>query len=403
MAGPESYTDIKNRYLSLLNAASTMDAIANELLNYYSGNLESTFHGLSEPESEARIAAIGELMQRAMMMTSQVSLSGQEIQTLETSADSGVAGAAVELNPQGAQTLHAKLLLGAKRTREAADVVKTELFQKDFEQMRADPDFSPGEFAALAEADPLFSLVNPGVFDGGTGRTGPRFTPTVLANGDVWMFGDDGSTFVARNIPGAANKNIELDPRTGDLVSFNNDGTDFEVLVPNFGFAQIDPQRVFALEAQQTDIAFRGLELTARGQQLAALGQDMATQMMLGRMELEEATFQLNRINSAFDVRRQEREVALKFAIASTSIRTLPDGTRVFRSPLAEATARTLGLPVGALDLPVGTVNPEASAQALLDATQLDSPIPDLEAQAAATATATQALLDAPLEGAPNV
>ncbi len=187
----------------------------------------------------------------------------------------------------------------------------------------------------------------------------------------------------------------------GDLVAISPDGSRIRTLIEGFGFSQIDPERTFALEAQRTDIAFRGLELQARGLQVQALGQDFANRIALGRMEFEEAQLNLNRINSAFEVRRQERDVALKFAIASTSVRTLPDGTRVFRSPLAEATAQALGLPPGSLDLPVGVVNPEASAQALLNATQLDSPIPDLEAQAAATATSTQALLDAPLEGEP--
>ncbi len=187
----------------------------------------------------------------------------------------------------------------------------------------------------------------------------------------------------------------------GDLVAISSSGR-IRVLQEGFGFSQIDPERLFALEAQQTDVAFMGLELTARGQEIQALGQDMANRILLGRMEIEEATFRLNRVNSAFDVRRLERDVALKFAITQTSIRTLPSGERVFRSPLAEATARVLGLPENALDLPVGVVNPEASAQALLDATQLDSPIPDLEAQADATAAATQALLAAPLQGAPG-
>ncbi len=297
---------------------------------------------------------------------------------------------------EGGQGILMGLTVLAKRQRDAADALLEPLFfaSEIDSSGRFARDFGEGR----AE---LLGRTVPGV--GGTGGTDKPFTWQVLPGGMVIRHNKatgQSEIILEGSVAGPADTIMQRD--NGDLVAISASGA-ARVLVAGFGFAQIDPERAFALEAQKTDVAFRSLELQSRSQEIQALGQDMANGILLGRLEVDVATFGLIRMNSALDVRREERNVALKFAVTSTSIRTLPDGTRVLRSPLAEATARTLGLPEGALDLPVGTVNPEASAQALLDATQLDSPIPDLEAQAAATAAATAALITAPLQGAPSV
>ena len=406
MTSQSQYDQFKNDYLQALRAADVFRNLAVEVLDYINGALTigediRDVRGvvLSDVEKERRETAIKDLFLRVNAATNTLNaVPGRAgARTFDAQLGDGPTGVPVELTPASAQTAYDKLTTSARVKNSEADALKQQAFNESFERFRDDPDFSPQEFALFASEDPLFNLLNPGVFEGGAaGRVGPRFTPTVFANGDIWMFGDDGSTKFAGNFPAAVQKSLEIDPRTGDLIAFGPDGVG-TVVREGFGFAQIDPERTFALEALQTDIAFKGLELTQRGLEIQALGQDFANQVMLGRMAFEQAQLNLNRVNSAFDVRRQEREVALSFAVKQSSIRVLPDGSRVTRLPFAESIARRLGLPISEFELPVGEVNPEAAAQALLDATSFEDPIPALQGQAADTAGAIDTILGAPL------
>ncbi len=373
MVAPSSYAVLKAQYDTHILNAQVYRGLASDTRKFIQG----TFDNEEAPAFLVRLrAAVGTDL--AAIVAASLDPGGDAPVTPKGEAGGSVLGRLQDLE-QGEIQL--------------ADELEPKLFDASFE----------GEF--LQDFGPRRTARFTNEFPTPPGTDAERFTFHSLPGGTVVRSDKRGElpsevVFQGAQV-GPADTIMQRD--NGDLVAISPDGSRIKTLIEGFGFAQIDPERTFALEAQRTDIAFRGLELQARGLQVQALGQDFANRIALGRMEYEEAQLNLNRINSAFEVRRQEREVALSFAIASTSILTLPDGTRVFRSPLAEATAQALGLPPGALDLPVGVVNPEASAQALLDATQIDSPIPDLEAQADATAAATEALLGAPLEGAPNV
>ncbi len=375
MVAPSSYAILKAEYAAHLDNAQVYRDLAADTRRFIQG----TFETEDAPAFLVRLrAAVGTDL--AAIVAASLDPGGDAPITPKGEAGGSVLGRLQDLETGEIQL--------------AADL-EPKLFDASFE----------GEF--LRDFGPRRTARFTGEFPVQPGSTEPQaFRVTQLDDGTVIRTDQiSGEVTVVGSFPkpvaGPPPQIMQRD--NGDLVSIDTLTGRATLLQKGFGFAQIDPERTFALEAQRTDVAFKGLELQARGLQVQALGQDFANRIALGRMEYEEAQLNLNRINSAFEVRRQERDVALKFAIASTSIRTLPDGTRVFRSPLAEATARTLGLPEGSLDLPVGVVNPEASAQALLDATQFDSPIPDLQAQADATAAATQALLAAPLQGAPNV
>ncbi len=238
---------------------------------------------------------------------------------------------------------------------------------------------------------------------GGAGAAEP-FSFKFLPNGSIFRTNNATGaiehlgTFPEAATQGGVAPQIMQDDR-GNLVAINPSTGQVRTLIEGFGFAQIDPERRFALEALQTDVAFKGLELTARGQEIQAIGQDLASRILLGRATFEEAQLELNRINVAGQVRQQEREVALSFAVKSTSIRTLPSGERVTLLPFGQEIADTVGVDVSNFELPVGSVNPNAAAQAVLEASAFDSPIPGLQQAADEASSSIDTILSEPLEG----
>ena len=145
----------------------------------------------------------------------------------------------------------------------------------------------------------------------------------------------------------------------------------------------LDSQRDYELGTEQNrlsalgvDAQFQGLELTRRGQMIAAIGQDFANQIELGRLDIQQATLNLDRMDRALTQRRAEREQALQFAVSST--RLLPSGAEVTDLPggaqLAAILSQVTGQEFGAdmFTLPVTRIDPDAAARDVLNAGQTD-------------------------------
>lgn len=242
-------------------------------------------------------------------------------------------------------------------------------------------------------------------FGGGGGRV---FQPApfqfqTLPNGDILAFNpNNGAVEKVGNYPDAVQKQLEVD-RNGNLVSINPFTGESQILQEGFGFPEIDPRVEFEVN---TALGLAGLEVQQRGQWVSALGQDMANRIQLGMMTYQEAQTNVNTVVQALNQRRADTELALRFAVPKSSIFRDPvTGQRMTRLPGAEALANILSESTGQrieglFELPVGTIDPEASARDVMRAGQFSSPIPGLMRQLESTRQMVSEVLGAPLADA---
>jgi hypothetical protein len=165
---------------------------------------------------------------------------------------------------------------------------------------------------------------------------------------------------------------------------------------------QIQRQQV-ALQAAGVAAQFGGLELQRRGQIVDALAQDMAFQIEIGRMSTEEAMANLNRIDTALNQRRAEREVLLQFAVREASVRRDATGQEVTTLPGAAQLAAILGQSTGQQftedfgTLATTRVDPEGVGAQVLEESAFDSQIPALREGLQQTREGINAILGAPV------
>jgi hypothetical protein len=187
--------------------------------------------------------------------------------------------------------------------------------------------------------------------------------------------------------------------RTGDRL---DDQLAFEIEDARVG-RDIQRQTV-ALQAAGVAAQFGGLELERRGQIVAAIGEDLAFQAQIGRVEFDEAMGNLNRIDSALNQRRAEREQLLQFAVKESSVRRDPrTGEEVTTLPGAAQLVAILGQGTGqdfAADfgeLATTRIDPEGVGQNVIEASAFDSAVPALRQGLAESRASINDILGAPL------
>lgn len=285
-------------------------------------------------------------------------------------------------------------LLGV-RLREELDSVQK---QRDLaiQSMTA---ISPNDSFGAYPAETLRAAKVLGINFGQAAADVPRVASVFVGEGGkVWTVMSNGA-WLDSGQKAPANRKVEIDQRTGDLVSFNVDdpAEPPQVMQRGFAFPQIDPALKFKVE---TASAFAGLELQRRGQMVQAVGQDMANRIQLGRMEYDEAQLNLSRVDSAFTQRREDQKLALQYAVAKSSVFLGAQGEELTRAPLTEALAASLGISPDQFNLPVMRVNPDETARSIIAASEFNSPMPALQSQLEATRAAVSGLTSAPIVGA---
>ena len=237
---------------------------------------------------------------------------------------------------------------------------------------------------------------------GGGGWAPAAFQFQTLPNGDILSFNpNDGSVSKVGNYPDAVQKQVEVD-RNGNLVSINPFTGETSVLKEGFGFAQVDPRVEFQT---QTALGLANIDIAQRGQWVSALGQDMANRIQIGMLTYEEARTDVNTVVQALNQRRADTELALKYAVPKSSIFVDANGQRMTRLPGAEALSNILADSTGQringlFDLPVGTIDPNSSANDVVRAGQYTSPIPGLMSDLNSTRDMVSKVLSAPVADA---
>ena len=194
-----------------------------------------------------------------------------------------------------------------------------------------------------------------------------------------------------------------------DLMKLNNlsarDVADLEVAIAgenrlsaDLAFRIEDAQARLGLAQQQLAIDVQGLQLERAGLQINAIGQDFNRLVQIGQMTHDEAALNLSRIDTALTQRRASREELYRFAVKRSSL-IQRDGETVTQLPFSEQIAMSLsGLSGGPIDpedfeLPVGFVDPEAEAAAVLGASDFQSQVPGLQAARQQASTNVDAIL----------
>lgn len=232
----------------------------------------------------------------------------------------------------------------------------------------------------------------------------------TASNGKVFTVMNSGEVVDHGVFPELAKGNYQAQVRRdGALVAFDpSDPSKPRVVIDrDFGFAEIDPQikrtdmigqfeANLAISKQQVAIQFAGVELQRRGLLVNAQSDFMAREIELGRLTYEEARTNLDRINIAFDQRRKDLVIQLQHAVSRTSLRTNAAGETVTALPLGAELAGILGVAPSNFELPVTAVNPDATGQAVLDASAFQSPQAGLRAQLDAARAAVAGIIGAP-------
>lgn len=232
-------------------------------------------------------------------------------------------------------------------------------------------------------------------FGGGSAPAPPRVASVfTAAGGKVYTVMDNGG-INETGLQAPPNTKAEV-ASNGDLVAFNLDDPSSApvVLQKGFRFAEVDPMLKFKTE---TAAAFAGLELQRRGMLVSAQSNFMANEIELGRLTYDEANTNLNRINSAFDQRRKDLDIQLKYAVQRTSLGTNAAGQQITHLPFGADIAKILHVDPSNFDLPTQNINPDATGQAVLDASNFNSPIDRLTQQLAAARAATAGIIGAPM------
>jgi hypothetical protein len=285
----------------------------------------------------------------------------------------------------------------------------------------------------LTSIDPLRAIATPGVaveipfedqeriVDRLMPAAGPaRLAPTLIRGpeGALVMF-DPNTNQISKlgtfaELADRPNLQI-INDRQGNLIAVDpGDPTAAPVvLIEGFGFPEIDPEvlradtlaqfeQTIAVRRQEVANQFVGLELQRRGQMIEALGQDMANQVAIEMLPYEEARINLERMSVALDKRREEREVALAFAVKRTSL-VERDGETLTRLPFAEQLQAALEGVTGAdvdprdFELPTDEVNPNEVARKVLEASTFTSPVPRLRSALDTTRQLIQGITGAPI------
>lgn len=238
-----------------------------------------------------------------------------------------------------------------------------------------------------------------------------QYTFQIGPKGQIIRTGNNGEWSIVKTDPELADKKVQIqtDKATGEgwAITLDADGN-----VTNrkslgiIDYPAVDPTKEYQFkvmtQAASAEQAMAGINLQQRGQVLAAIASDFEHQVSIGQMTYTEANTNLARIDSAFTQRRLDREQALKYAVTALSIHRDAQGNEVTRLPFAEQLSGILSSATGRgftpdqFDLSVTHVNPEATGQAVLDASAYTSPIPGLVAGAQAARAATNAVVGAP-------
>jgi hypothetical protein len=196
---------------------------------------------------------------------------------------------------------------------------------------------------------------------------------------------------------------IVTNQRDGHAYAINKDTGD-RVDLGVVAFPEIDPEQRFRLDvlsqAAQVESNLAGIDLQQRSLMIKALGDDNANMVTLGRMRYEESALNLNRLNSAFDQRRAEREQVLRYGVAQSSLRA---GGTMSQLPLSPQLANMLSGLTGQqfseadFQLPVSYVSPDQAANDVLAGTAYDSPIAGLSAAFSQSRQMIENILGKPL------
>lgn len=246
----------------------------------------------------------------------------------------------------------------------------------------------------------------------GTGGSAPSYQFQVGDGGEVYRISSSGSFEYLKTIPELAQKSTQIvnDARTGHSYALTLDSagnvtgrTD----LGQFSYAEVDPERKFRLDllnsAAAAEASLAGIELERRGQVVNVIAQDIANMFDLGRMTYEESTLNLNRINSALEQRRAERQQLFAYGVREASIRRDASGREVTVLPFARQTAGILGQATGQqfteddFTLDVTRINPEQAGQDVINSSAFTSPIPGLMAAIESARNAMQATVNQPL------
>jgi hypothetical protein len=248
------------------------------------------------------------------------------------------------------------------------------------------------------------------------GSAGPSYSFQIGQRGEVIRMSSAGGFEIIGTYPELANKTTQVinDTTTGHAYAMVLDVDGNVTARTDLGkvaHAEIDPERKFRLDiltsAASVEQSMAGIELQRRGQVVGALGDDFARQVQLGQLSLQEAQLNLNRIDSALEQRRAERQQLLQYGVTEASLRTNARGERVtqlpFGSQLASILSATTGRAFSEEDFQLGTgvINPDQAARDVMAGSAYTSSIPGLTQQAASTSSLINAIVGAPLPATP--
>lgn len=247
---------------------------------------------------------------------------------------------------------------------------------------------------------------------GGAASAGPSYQFQIGGGGEVYRISSAGTIEYVQTIPELANKTTQVmnDARTGESFAVTFDGAGNmtgRTSLGKTGYAEIDPERQFRLEMLSAGAAaessLNGIELERRGQVVNAIVQDVANQFEFGRMTHDEALLNLNRVNSALEQRRAEREQLFAYGVRQASVRRDSAGNEVTTLPFGRQTASILGQATGRefseedFTLDVTRINPEQAGRDVINGSAFTSPLPGLMAAIEGARTAMDATVNSPL------
>lgn len=223
--------------------------------------------------------------------------------------------------------------------------------------------------------------------------------------------GPGGDIIRSNSVTGAVEITGQKVPQGSQIVTNARDGhayavdkdTGDRIDLGVVAFPEVDPAQKFRFDvltaAATVEQSFAALDLQERGMMIKAAGDDMARQVEIGAMVYQEAQVNLNRINTAFTQRREERAQMLKYAVTRASLTTNAAGERVTQLPFSSQLGSILGAATGQkfsdadFQLGVGAMNPDQTAQDVLGSSAFDSPIPALAANLTSSRAAIEGIL----------
>jgi hypothetical protein len=116
-------------------------------------------------------------------------------------------------------------------------------------------------------------------------------------------------------------------------------------------------------------------------------------------MTYEEARLNLDRIDTAFTQRRQEREQVLQYAVRKSSLNDRGETLLPFAGPLAAILSQSTGQNITeeSFRLPTTSADPEGAFNQILQFSGYQSPLPQLSQQMSGTRSAIESIVGGPL------